>query len=446
MNSGKTLRLPRAALSAGAMLAALAAGAATTRYVGPAGSDDNAGDSPAAALATIQRAVDRAAPGDAIVVLPGTYAGARIERSGASNAWIRLRADPAGTALLDRPGPVNRHRSILEMEGEDGAHVVAWWEVSGFTVSNSPKYGLDLRSTDHIAVRSNAVWQSRVTGIFAAFSYDLLVEGNVCAGNGEHGIYVNNSSDRFVVRGNRLFGNRHCGLHLNGDASCRPPAGSPWEGDGVMSDGLIADNVIFSNGKGGAGINLDGVTRTLVRNNLLYDTPNNSGIALFRGDAAAASCDNEIVNNTVVMSAWGGWALTIAGTNCVGNRVRNNVFITRHAWRGSIALGARGIRGLECDFNALSARFSTDDGETTMGLREWRRLGYDGHSVVAQPADLFAGSDDFRLRPGSVAVDRGTAARAAARDLDGRPRPVDGNGDGRPEWDIGAFEYQPAGR
>src|SRR5262249_9080782 len=64
-------------------------------------------------------------------------------------------------------------------------------------------------------------------------------------------------------------------------------------------------------------------------------------------------------------------------------------------------------------------------------------LGYDTHSFLATPADLFlVPGSDFHLRSGSPAVDAGTPMNAPAFDLAGGPRPV-GAG-----YDVGAFENQ----
>lgn len=47
------------------------------------------------------------------------------------------------------------------------------------------------------------------------------------------------------------------------------------------------------------------------------------------------------------------------------------------------------------------------------------------------------------LKPGSPAIDAGWPAECEFEDQRGVPRPIDGNGDGTPHCDIGAFEYKP---
>jgi parallel beta-helix repeat protein len=414
------------------------------RYVSPNGSDANDG-SVSAPWLTIQEAVDNAEPGDVIQIEAGTYVGARIEQSGTAADWIILTAAPGATVLINAPGPNNEHDSNLEIETWDGSGTVAYWIIDGLEVANAPSWGIDIRgnSTDHshhFIIRNNKVHDNGITsgrtGIFTGFVDDIVVEGNESYANGEHGIYLSNSGDRFTVRGNRLHDNVNCGLHMNADAS--------QGGDGVISDGVVEANTIYSNGLGGcAGINMDGVSDTIVRNNLLYDN-HATGIALFQQDGAICSRDNRVLNNTILNEADGRWAVTISHTSCVNNKIFNNILYTAHSFRGSIELPADTIPGFESDYNIVMDRFSIDDGNSVISLAAWQALGYDTNSILINLSQLFVdmGSDDYHLASGSQAIDVGVLLPDVPTDLDGRPRPSGS------AFDIGAYEYSflsPAG-
>lgn len=399
--------------------------ALSTFFVATNGNDMAAGGS-ATPWQTLQHAVDSINPGDTILVRSGTYAGFRVEHSGQAGAVCTIKADQGATVLLNAAGARNRHNSIIEIENFDA--VVSWWVVDGFEVANGGRYGIDVRITNHITIQNNFVHNSALTGIFLAFSDDPLVQNNQSSLNGEHGIYDSNSGDRPTIRGNNLHDNYACGIHMNGDIS--------MGGDGIISGGLIENNVIHDNGRGGgSGINGDGVQDSVIRNNLVYNN-HASGISLYQIDAAEGAKNNTVVNNTIVNASDGRWALNISDGS-TSNKVFNNILYTNHSYRGSITISPDSLPGFTSDYNVAMSRFTTDDGDTIQTLAQWRQTtSQDQHSIIATPTQLFVnvGANDYHLSQNSPAIDAGTSSNAPGQDLAGTTRPQ-GNG-----FDIGAYE------
>ncbi|MCA9987574.1 MAG: right-handed parallel beta-helix repeat-containing protein [Anaerolineales bacterium] len=388
---------------------------------------------------TIQHAVDSINPGDTIWVHNGTYVGARIEQSGSDTQWLTLMAAPGENPVLDGPGPNNRHNSTLELETWEGSLTVSYWVIEGLEVTGASGWGIDMRGTEtahshHLTIRGNRVhdngWPTTSTGIFSGFVDHVIVEDNESYNNGEHGVYLSNSGDFPIVRRNRVHDNAAGGIQFNGDLS----AG----GDGIISDGLIEANIIYENGaiSGGAAINLDGARAITVRNNILYEN-HAGGIAIFQINGGICSQEIAVLNNTFLMAADGRWAVNVAGTGCINNKVFNNILYNQHSWRGSIVVAAPNITGFESDYNVIMDRFSIDDGDTRISLSEWQGLGYDTHSFIATPAQLFlnAAAADFHLLPTSPALNQGLTLPAVTDDFEGQPRPFG------PAYDIGADEY-----
>lgn len=406
---------------------------ATNYYVATSGNDNNSG-SQMLPWRTLQHAVDTIVPGDTILVQSGTYVGCRIGKSGQAGAVCTLKADTGATVLINAPGSANRHTSNIEVENFNGT--LSYWVIDGFEVSGAPRYGIDLRDTDHMTVQNCYVHNSTVTGIFLAFCYHPLIQNNQSASNGEHGIYQSNSGDFPTIRGNTLHHNFSAGIHMNGDRNFTP-------GDGIISFALVEKNVIYENGAppgGGSGINCDGVSDSVIINNLLYNN-HASGISLYAIDGAEGSSRNKVYNNTIVMAVDGRWCINIPAAaegqpDPVGNKVKNNILYTPHTFRGSISTYSNAASGFESDYNTVVNRFSTDEGDTNMSLVAWQALGYDLHSAISTPAALFVNpaTFDFHLKAGSPAVDAGTPLAEVTQDLDGIPRPQGS------AYDTGSFE------
>lgn len=419
MRDGALRRL--AATTCATILVAAASRAGAVDYwVKNGGSDAANGLSQVAAWATLTHAADQVGPGDTVHVLDGTYRGFYLTTSGTSVAPITFRAEGTG-ARITQDNPVTPDGINLE-----GA---SWVVIDGFEVNDRTRAGIRAVTAAHVTVRNCRLGHNGRWGILTGFVDDFTAENNEAHHSvAEHGIYVSNSADRPIVRGNLVYSNHANGLHFNGDASLG--------GDGLIQNALVEDNVIFDNGSGGgSGINMDGGTGGVIRNNLLYGN-HASGISLYRIDAAAGATNNLVINNTIVQASDGRWAINISDGS-TGNTLRNNILWSDHSFRGVISIDAASLGGFSSDRNSLMSRFSTDGGDTVMSLAAWQALGYDAHSFVATPAQNFVTpGSDFHLLPASPAVDAGTSASAPATDLDGEPRPA-GAG-----VDLGAYELQ----
>ncbi len=395
----------------------------TTYYVSSSGDDENNGLSVNSAFETLQYAADMVSAGDSVLVLEGTYSGFDLRTNGTPSAPIVFKAMDENV-IIDLPNPVTNDG--INIESAD------WVVVDGFNVVNQPRAGIRIVTSDFVIIRNNTCTENYKWGIFTGFTDDILIENNICSySEDEHGIYVSNSSDRPIIINNRSFNNSGCGIHMNGDIS--------MGGDGIISNAIVAGNILHDNGvAGGSAINMDGVQNSKIFNNLIYNNYS-TGIAMYQIDGAEGSKNNKVYNNTIVNPEVTRWNI-IAVNGSTGNTLYNNILINHHSFRGSISIDESSSENFVSDYNILEDRLSDDDGNSNMSFSEWQALGYDLHSVIAEPEEeIFVNhsSGDYHLIEDSQPVDIGTSlvSSIVAEDLDNISRPQE-NG-----LDIGAYEF-----
>jgi parallel beta-helix repeat protein len=397
--------------------------AQTTYYVSESGSNSNNGLSPQTALETLQYAADMVTSGDSVLVLEGNYIGFDIRTNGNQNSPIVFKAIES-SVVIDQRNAVT----------PDGINIenTSWIVIDGFEVQDQPRAGIRAAVSDFITIRNNNCHNNYRWGIFTGFTNDLTIENNSCSfSEDEHGIYVSNSSDRPIISNNHSFYNNGCGIHMNGDIS--------MGGDGIISNAIVEGNILHENGYGGgSAINMDGVQDSEIFNNLIYNH-HATGIALYQIDGGDASKNNKVYNNTIIQPADGRWCI-ISVDGSTGNTLYNNILINHHNFRGSIAVDAASMSGFISDYNVLENRLSDDDGNSNMNLSQWQSLGYDVHSMIADPeSQIFVDNlnCNFHLLQNAQAVDAGTnlVLPTVFEDLDNIPR-AQGSG-----FDIGCYEY-----
>jgi hypothetical protein len=398
--------------------------AATFYVASSTGNDSNAG-SQVNPWVTLQHAADVTGPGDTVIVQPGTYAGAKFTRSGTAIAPITFQAQ--SDVLINTPGSLNTNHDNLWIRNAN--YII----IDGFEVMSAPRSGIAIQGEPHApatgnVIRNNSCHDNGRWGIFTGYALNVVIEDNETSYSGlEHGVYVSNSADNPILRRNIAHHNHASGIQINADPEL--------DGDGIISNALVEDNIIYENGVGGgAAINLASVRNSLIRNNLLYNN-HASGIAGWdNGDGNKwGTKKNKFFSNTIVQAADGRFALVLMNGS-TGNQIKNNILVHKGT-RGSIEVDRSSLTSLTSDYNVVNNRFSFND--TFITLAQWQKKKQDKHSLLwPSLTALFvdANADNYHLASGSPAVNTGTPLADVLRDLDGQSRPQGG------VYDIGAYE------
>jgi hypothetical protein len=361
--------------------------AAETYYVSQTGNDADSGTIQRP-WSTLQHAADRLAPGETVIVLSGTYAGFNMFRSGSPGHPITFSARPG---VLVNTAAVGTHRSRINIENASYI-VIEGFEVVGTNNQTNSKEGIRITgpqdgSAGHITIRRNHIHHNGDRNILTGFVSYLVIEDNIADHAAEeHGIYVSNSADTHVIRGNLVYSNARSGIQINADGSDG--------GDGVITDAVIENNIIYDNGNGsivdfgngpvvasggGSAINLDGVQRSIIQNNLLYDN-HASGISLYQIDGSEPSYDNLVVNNIIINADNGRWALNVQNGSS-RNTARGNILSSSNPLGGAINIDSPSLVDFDSDDNVVESYFAIDD--VVIDLPGWRsRTGNDEHSVA----------------------------------------------------------------
>ena len=297
----------------------------TTYYVSSEiGSNNNAGTSATAPLATLQAAADLVQPGDTVEVMNGTYTGPQggdvvdITTSGTASAPITFEAAPGQTPVINSSGSWNAIKieaSYIVVNGftvvGDAANYTLSQALAGYSTGSANLDGAGINVTgnpgvnvpNHITIENNAVYNEPGAGIGSGDADYLNILNNVVHDNahwsafGNSGISIfesgnsdTNSGVHDVISGNLVFGNAQL-VPTNG-------AGTITDGEGIILDtntafGFVGEILVENNtvyGNGSAGIESFRTNGAVITENTVYG--NN------RANVLPASVDEIFINQS----------------------------------------------------------------------------------------------------------------------------------------------------
>ncbi|MCK6554581.1 right-handed parallel beta-helix repeat-containing protein [Candidatus Binatia bacterium] len=290
---------------------------------------------------SIQAAVDAAAPGTTIVVMPGLYE----ETHGGQNA-VSVRKD--GIRLIGRKYghdrvvlkavPGQKNGVVVEPSAPGGR--IDGFTIRGFVIRDFPKNGIVTRYVDNFRIQGNESIDNKENGIWPTLSAKGLVSRNVSYGSDDSAMWVETSvnvrvvnnvlhtsvtglevsnSDDILLRGNEAYNNT-VGIGLYMQPGLERKQSNRWH---------VTRNHVYDNNR----------ANTAPPSSMAGALPTGGGVLLLGPDSNLVE-NNLIENNGFYGVAVVDYCLVVDGTafNCVdnvpdfdpspdNNRIKSNRFV-----------------------------------------------------------------------------------------------------------------------
>jgi hypothetical protein len=377
---------------------------------------------------TIQAAINAAAPGDTVLVAPGTYD--EINFNG--KAITVTSSDGPAVTIIEN---VDSFDSVVTFNHHETLGAV----LNGFTVRNGHALnggGIEINGASP-TITNNIITANYAIGGAGIHVYggSPLIQGNTISENSRAdntdgdggGISVSGSSTQFAnpkILNNTITDNRTGG---SGGGILVSYYASP-----LIQNNYIAGNYAYA---GGGGIALTSYQTPIVLQNIIV---NNTSVGEQGGGGIlVGGSQPQVINNTLYGNSSADGLSGVYMTAGSGSVFSNNIVVTTSGDAITCAL----IN------NQLPGTISSNLGYSTTG-QPWAgtcaaAAGVSGN-LAGDPLFADPTNGDFHLQHGSRAIDTGVSdPNLPDKDRDGTTRVLDGNNDGTAVVDIGAYEFVP---
>ncbi|MBI3039338.1 right-handed parallel beta-helix repeat-containing protein [bacterium] len=439
---------------------------ATTYYVSKDGSDSNLGtiDNP---WMTFCKATATLLPGDTVYIKKGVYNEVVVPKtSGTPGNFITYSAYENDEVILD-----GQNKLPMNTEHWEAMFFInnkSYISIKGLRAINSNGAGFMAEDCSDIVFRENSSFKTFSSGIGIWGCKNVILEGNsvqrACQGKSgpvQECLSVSNTVN-FEIKNNKVFDRPIGTLGSGGEGMCIKEACR----NGRVFNNTIYDLILL-------GLYIDGWESRMenleVYGNTVYNA--RDGIVIAAETKKGSLKNIKVYNNIVYDNRFHG--ISISDNNseapCGGDGPKEDIFIAyntvfhngfnKEPWGGGISIVSKNnynqkfvITNNICSQNAywqiliseVSKGITTISNNLIDGTNEYKDesdQAVDGENAVIGGSHFQnPEGHDFRLTRKSSAIDAGTPELAPNVDFFGKPRPVDGNADGKSLPDLGALE------